>query len=430
MNNLFAIHTLGCKVNLFESNKVSNDMLASGYIQVDFNMYANIYIINTCSVTGIADSKSKNYIRRPKKINPNAIVIVMGCYAQMNSDDASKLDVDIWIGNKYKNEIINLIDEFLTSKSKIMRVENLLIEKEFENNSSQSFQNNTRAFIKIQDGCNFMCSYCIIPFARGKQRSKDLEDVIQEIKQLSQLKYKEIVLTGVNTAGYLDKDNNDFANLLMAINELKGTFRIRISSIEPFQINDQIINVVTNNQSRFCQHWHICLQSGSNRILKLMNRKYTAKQFLELISKIKQKSINSTFTTDYIVGFPTETDQDHNESITLINQIVFLKIHVFPYSKRKNTKAILLQEVDSTIKKQRIQEINALSEKGFNEVIAKFINKQVEVIFEEQDPDSPYQSGYSSEYIPVLYKINENIQNQKIILTGIKILDGKLLVGK
>ena len=428
MNNLFAIHTLGCKVNLFESNKICNDMLSNGFVKVDFNMYADIYIINTCSVTGIADLKSKNYIKRPKKINPNAIVIVMGCYAQMNSNDALDLNVDIWIGNKYKNEIINLIDEFLFSNKKINRVENLQIEKEFENNSTQIFKNNTRAFIKIQDGCNFMCSYCIIPFARGRQRSKKLKAIILEIKELLIQNYKEIVLTGVNTAGYLDKDNNDFFNLLLAISKIEGNFRIRISSIEPFQISDEIIDIITSDKLRFCQHWHICLQSGSDRILNLMNRKYTSNEFLSLINKIKEKSINSTFTTDYIVGFPTETDEDHNQSIKLLNEIGFLKIHIFPFSKRNNTKAALLKEIDSHIKKQRVQEINEINDKNFHRIVTKFIDKKLEIIFEERDNNSLYQTGYSNEYIPVLYKVSKDVQNQKLILIGNKILNGKLLV--
>ena len=329
MNNVissFAIHTLGCKVNLYESNLIRNDLLSQGFNEVDFNGYSDLYIINTCSVTSTADSKSRNIISRAKRNNPNSIVIVMGCFSQVSKEECAKLNVDIVIGNKYKNDVLSLIDEFLKNKKQVVKVDNLLIEKEFEESSISSFKSNTRAFIKIQDGCNYMCSYCIIPFSRGRQRSKPLEKIINEIKNLISENYKEIVLTGVNTAGYLDKQGNNFYSLLKEINNIKGNFRIRISSIEPFQISDEIIDLVSTNKNRFCQHWHLCLQSASDNVLEKMNRKYTFEEFLNIINKIKSRSEYATFTTDYIVGFPLETEDDHIKSLNNIQKILFLDI--------------------------------------------------------------------------------------------------------
>lgn len=250
-SNTFAIYTLGCKVNIFESNSMRNQLLINGYIEKPFDSFSDIYIINTCTVTEKADKKSINIIKRARKYNPNSIVIASGCYTQMNSDIGEKYNIDILIGNKYKNNVHELITEFENKRERINKIENLFLNQKFEKNEDINFTNQTRAFIKIQDGCNFMCSYCIIPFSRGRQRSKDLNILLKEIKELKK-NYKEIVITGVNTAGYDDGKHN-FENLLNEINKIKGNFRIRISSVEPFQINDEIIDIVTGNTERFCQ---------------------------------------------------------------------------------------------------------------------------------------------------------------------------------
>ncbi len=412
MNNLhsFAIYTLGCKVNLYESNTVRNQLLAEGLIEVPFTQKADIYIINTCSVTSRADSKSKNIINRPKRINPNAIVIVMGCYSQTSVQECQNLNIDILIGNKYKNNIIELINEFNSKKQQLVKVENLMVEKEFEETKISSFKENTRAFIKIQDGCNFMCSYCIIPFSRGRQRSKSLDSIIKEINDLVDCGYKEVVLTGVNTAGYLDNDNNDFYSLLKAINNIKKDFRVRISSIEPFQISDEIINLITSNQDKFCQHWHLCLQSASDNVLDKMNRKYSFDEFLAIVNKIKAKSIDSTFTTDYIVGFPTESEQDHLQSIENIKKINFLDMHVFPYSCRKGTAASQLKQIDSKVMNKRFDEVESVRKEMQNQVLNSFINKELDVLFETEQ--NGYWQGHSSQFIKVLVKSNENLKNK------------------
>ncbi len=429
MNNLssFAIYTLGCKVNLYESNTVRNQLLAEGLIEVPFTQKADIYIINTCSVTSRADSKSKNIINRPKRLNPNAIVIVMGCYSQTSAEECKNLNVDIVIGNKHKNNIVDLIKEFNTKKQKLVRVENLMIEKEFEETKISSFKENTRAFIKIQDGCNFMCSYCIIPFSRGKQRSKSIQSIIDEINDLVDSGYKEIVLTGVNTAGYLDNEGNNFYQLLKLINDIQKDFRVRISSIEPFQISDDIIDLVTTNKNRFCQHWHLCLQSASDNVLDKMNRKYSFDEFLSIVNKIKSKSPDSTFTTDYIVGFPTESDADHLQSIENIKKINFFDMHVFPYSSRKGTAASQLKKIEPQIMNKRFDEVEIARKEMQDNVLKSFINKELDVLFETEQ--NGYWQGHSSQYIKVLVKSKDNLKNK---LLKVKINSKRLdfLVGE
>lgn len=252
--NTFAIHTLGCKVNLFESNVIRNDLILNGLVEVPFDSKADIYIINTCTVTNKADTKSKFYIRKASRTNKDAIVVVAGCMSQINPNLMKELKIDIQIGNKYKNSVYDLLCNYKKNKEKILKIENLLREKMFESTEKISFKENSRAFVKIQDGCNFMCSYCIIPFSRGKQRSNDLNKILDEINYLVDDGFKEIVLTGVNTAGYFDKDKNNFFKLLYEINKINKDFRIRISSVEPFQITDDIIELVAGNPNRFCQH--------------------------------------------------------------------------------------------------------------------------------------------------------------------------------
>lgn len=411
MINNFCIYTLGCKVNMYESNIIRNELLSLGYLEVEFNQKSDLYIINTCSVTNVADNKSIYYIKKAKKINPNAILIVMGCFSQMNPHLQKELNIDILLGNKYKTDIVKILDEFFEKKEKINKIKNLFLENKFEESSISSFSTNTRAFIKIQDGCNFMCSYCIIPFSRGKQRSKEPNAIIKEIKNLVKKDYKEIVLTGVNIAGYQFNDIN-FYNLLCMINDIKGNFRIRISSVEPFQITDDIIDLITENKERFCQQWHICLQSGSDNVLKTMNRKYTTKEFKLLLDKIKNKSPATTFTTDYISCFPTETSDDFINSINFLKEINFLKIHLFPFSKRKNTYAYNLTEINSQEKKERMKQLNIVERDSAIKVLDQYIGLTLRVLFEKKEDDSKYQYGYSDEYIRVGVESDKNLENK------------------
>lgn len=406
----FSIMTLGCKVNSYESNIIQNDLLSYGLIKVPFGEPSDITIINTCSVTNTADAKSRNFINRVNKTNPDSIVLVCGCYSQVASNDLKKdFGIDILIGNKYKNNVIELINEYFNNHKQVVKIDNLLLEKEFENNQVEVYKDKTRAFVKIQDGCNYMCSYCIIPFTRGRQRSKNFTFLINEITTLVSNGYKEIVLTGVNTAGY-NYETKNFYDLLLAINNLAGDFRVRISSLEPFQINDDIIKLIATNPSRFAPHWHICLQSGSDSVLQAMNRKYTTNEFLTLVQKIYSLNPETAISTDYICGFPTETDLDHQDSIEFVKQVGFLKLHVFPYSPRKFTPAAKLQQVHDANKTVRVNEMLKISEQLTNQFIKKFIDKDVWVLFEKYEHQ--INSGYSGQYFIVNVQSNINYNNQ------------------
>lgn len=406
----FSIMTLGCKVNSYESNIIQNDLLSYGLIKVPFGEPSDITIINTCSVTNTADAKSRNFINRVNKTNPDSIVLVCGCYSQVASNDLKKdFGIDILIGNKYKNNVIELINEYFNNHKQVVKIDNLLLEKEFENNQVEVYKDKTRAFVKIQDGCNYMCSYCIIPFTRGRQRSKNFTFLINEITTLVSNGYKEIVLTGVNTAGY-NYETKNFYDLLLAINNLAGDFRVRISSLEPFQINDDIIKLIATNPSRFAPHWHICLQSGSDSVLQAMNRKYTTNEFLTLVQKIYSLNPQTAISTDYICGFPTETDHDHQDSIEFVKQVGFLKLHVFPYSPRKFTPAAKLHQVHDANKTVRVNEMLKISEQLTNQFIKKFIDKDVWVLFEKYEHQ--INSGYSGQYFIVNVQSNTNYNNQ------------------
>lgn len=406
----FSIMTLGCKVNSYESNIIQNDLLSYGLIKVPFGEPSDITIINTCSVTNTADAKSRNFINRVNKTNPDSIVLVCGCYSQVASNDLKKdFGIDILIGNKYKNNVIELINEYFNNHKQVVKIDNLLLEKEFENNQVEVYKDKTRAFVKIQDGCNYMCSYCIIPFTRGRQRSKNFTFLINEITTLVSNGYKEIVLTGVNTAGY-NYETKNFYDLLLAINNLAGDFRVRISSLEPFQINDDIIKLIATNPSRFAPHWHICLQSGSDSVLQAMNRKYTTNEFLTLVQKIYSLNPQTAISTDYICGFPTETDHDHQDSIEFVKQVGFLKLHVFPYSPRKFTPAAKLHQVHDANKTVRVNEMLKISEQLTNQFIKKFIDKDVWVLFEKYEHQ--INSGYSGQYFIVNVQSNINYNNQ------------------
>lgn len=399
----------------------------NGLVQVDFTQVADIYIINTCTVTNTADAKSRNIINRAKKTNPKAIIIAAGCYIQTANDtEINKLGIDIIIGNKYKSDIYDLIHEFVNNNKPINKKENLMLEKKFEETSSSSFENRTRAFIKIQDGCNFMCSYCTIPFARGRQRSSNYQNIINQIIEFVKRGFKEIVLTGVNTAGY-QYDDIDFLGLLKKINDIPGKFRIRISSVEPFQISDEIIELIMTNPNRFCNHWHLCLQSGDDQILQAMNRKYTTSQFKILLDKIRSYNEDCFISTDLIVGFPTETLTAHNNSMRFIVNAPINYCHIFTYSKRKQTAASKLLDINGKIKHQRFLEADKLNKINFKNYLNRLIGKELEVIFETYQ--NGIYEGKSSEYAKVLLKSDEtNLLNEFVKVKVVKQINFALIV--
>lgn len=411
----FAIHTFGCKVNIYESEYVTNLLQTSGYEMVDFSKEADIYIINTCSVTNEADKKDRKLIHTTRKNHPDKILIVMGCYSQLNKD---LIDADIVLGNKYKSAIISLIKEYIETKTKIVKVEDIT-KTNFEDMYINRFMAHTRAFVKIQDGCNAFCAYCAIPYARGGIRSKDMQTAISEVTNLVNNGYKEIVLTGIHTGRYgIDLDTN-LESLLKELIKIKGILRIRLSSIEINEITPGIINLIKTSDV-MAKHLHIPLQSGSEEILKSMNRHYTKEYFIEKVSSIRKEIPDISITTDLIVGFPGETEENHQETIDTLNKIKFTKIHTFPYSKRNGTKAASMPcQVDGNTKKCRVKEVLNLSDKFEEEFYKSKISNTYSGIIETRKDGT--KVVITTNYIPVVVETTR--KNNEIVNVTITHVD-------
>ena len=417
-----AIHTLGCKVNIYESEYITNILKENGYQIVDFDSKADIYIINTCTVTNTSDKKSEKMIKRARKQNKDAIIIAMGCHAQIKGDN---IDADIIIGNKDKSKIISLIEEYQENKNKIKRIYNL-DNVSFEDMYISSFNSHTRAFVKIQDGCDAFCSYCIIPYARGPIRSKDPKTVIKEITSLVENGYKEIILTGIHTGKYGKDINYTFEQLLKDIIKIKNLYRIRISSIEINELTDPILNLIKDNQV-IAKHLHIPLQSGSDKILKLMDRTYDLKFYKDRIEKIRKMIKDVSITTDLIVGFPNEDEKDMEDTLKFLKEIKFTKIHTFPYSKREGTKAASMEnQIDETIKRKRVKTVLELSDQLEQDFYQSKLNETEEVIIEQTKDGKSY--GYTSNYIKV--EINSPLRPNEVISVKINKVNNKKVTGK
>lgn len=417
-----AIHTLGCKVNIYESEYIINILKENGYQIVDFDSKADIYIINTCTVTNTSDKKSEKMIKRARKQNKDAIIIAMGCHAQIKGDN---IDADIIIGNKDKSKIISLIEEYQENKNKIKRIYNL-DNISFEDMYISSFNSHTRAFVKIQDGCDAFCSYCIIPYARGPIRSKDPKTVIKEITSLVENGYKEIILTGIHTGKYGKDINYTFEQLLKDIIKIKNLYRIRISSIEINELTDPILNLIKDNKI-IAKHLHIPLQSGSDKILKLMDRKYDLKFYKDRIEKIRKMIKDISITTDLIVGFPNENEKDMEDTLKFLKEIKFTKIHTFPYSKREGTKAASMEnQIDETIKRKRVKTVLELSDQLEQDFYQSKLNETEEVIIEQTKDGKSY--GYTSNYIKV--EINSPLKPNEVISVKINKVNNKKVTGK
>ena len=415
-----AIHSLGCKVNIYESEYVISLLKKNNYQIVDFSSFSDIYIINTCSVTNESDRKSRKAISQARKNNPNAIIIVMGCYSQLKADE---IPADIIIGNKDKSKIIELINEYQAKKEKVKKIYDLK-HTTFENMEIDKFINHTRAFVKIQDGCNAFCSYCIIPYTREKIRSKNKEDVINEIKKLVDNGYQEIVLTGIHTGKYGIDLNTNLETLLKELVKIKGLYRLRLSSIEINEITEGIIKLIKENNI-MAKHLHIPLQSGSDKILKLMNRHYDTKYFYEKIKKIRDEIPDISITTDLIVGFPYETEECFAETIDLLKKIKFSHIHTFPYSKRDGTKASLMPQIDGNIKKKRVKEVLEISNYYESEFYKQSINKIYDGVSEVKEDKTII---HTTNFIPVI--IPNKISNNKIVNIKITKVDNLKVYGK
>ena len=420
----FYIYNLGCKVNTYESNIMKENLESNGFI-AGSDTDSDIYIINTCTVTNTSDNKSMKLIRRVKRLYPDKIIIACGCMTQVNSLYLKDLDVSIILGNKGKSKISDYIKRYINDKKQIVDITDFK-DDEFEDMCLNNFDK-TRAFVKIEDGCENFCSYCIIPYARGKVRSKDPDLVIKEVENLIKEGHKEIVLTGIHTGHYGADINYKFSDLLKRLVKIDGLLRIRISSIEITELTNEVLDVFKGNPN-LVSHIHIPLQSGSDEILRLMNRKYDKQYFIDKINEIRKIRDDISITTDVIVGFPGETLELFNETLDTINKIKFSKIHVFPFSLRKNTKAEELpNHVDDVTKKERVKVLVELSYKLENEYMSKFINKEVEVLPEVYKDG--YLIGHTGNYLNVKTKGDISDLNN-LIKVKITSLDYPHLIGK
>lgn len=399
----FNIVTFGCKVNQYESNMMKERMLSSNFFYVENISEANIIIVNTCSVTNVADKKCLKMIRRIKREYPNSILVVAGCSSQNKQEIYENLDIDILIGNKDKSKIDILLKEYIKNHKRYVKFYNDR-KLDFEDMLISDY-NHIRAFIKIEDGCDNFCSYCIIPYVRGSVRSKNFETVIKEAKLLTQKGHKEIVLTGIHTGHYMDNDY-DLTDLINELSKIEDLLRIRISSIEITELNDKFLNMLSTNK-KVCDHLHIPLQAGSDEILKKMNRKYDLKYYEEKIKKIRMIRPDISITTDIIVGFPYETDKLFNETLEFSRKMNFSKIHVFPYSIRLGTSAANMpNQVDESIKKERVKKLMDLSEIMEKEYYNKFVGKELDILVEECDNN--VSIGHSSNYLMI--RLNEKLE--------------------
>ena len=396
----FYIYTLGCKVNTYESSVMKDNLINNGFIESD-EENADIYIINTCTVTNTSDNKSLKVVRQYLRNHPDKIIVVVGCMAQVSSNLLDDLDVSIVLGNVGKSKIVDYINLYLKDKKKKVDIKDVMNTK-FEDMCLNNF-NKTRAFVKIEDGCENFCSYCIIPYSRGRVRSKDKDTVIKEITNLVNSGHKEIVLTGIHTGHYgSDLDNYSFSKLLKEIENIEGLKRLRISSIEITELDDEFLDLLKNSK-KLVDHMHISLQSGSDEILKSMNRKYDKEYFINEINKIRSIRPDMSITTDVIVGFPGETEELFNETIDTINKIRFSKLHVFPFSLRKGTKAEELpNHIDDVTKKERVKKLMEISRKLEIEYFNKFIGREV-VFLPEMYKDGNI-SGHTGNYLLVKTK--------------------------
>ena len=420
----FYIYTLGCKVNTYESGVIHDMLINDNYVEGTEDD-SDIYIINTCTVTNTSDNKSLKVVRRCLRNNPNAIIVVMGCMVQATPDILDGLNVSIIIGNKYKSELPSLIEEYRKTKLPIKKIEDIRNTK-FEEMKLNNFDR-TRAFVKIEDGCNNFCSYCIIPFARGGVRSRDVIEVINEVKLLVSKGHKEIVLTGIHTGHYGADINYSFSKLLKDLIKIDGLERIRISSIEITELDNEFMEVLKSSK-KIVDHIHIPLQSGSNEILKLMNRKYDKEYFINKINEIRAIRPDISITTDVIVGFPSETDELFEETIDTIKKVNFSKIHVFPFSLRHGTKAEHIpNHIDEVTKKERCHKLIDLSKKLEIEYFNKFINTK-QIFIPEVYKDG-YLIGHTGNYLLVKYKGCQELKNQDVEVT-IKKVEYPYVIGE
>lgn len=421
-----ALHNLGCKVNAYETEAMQELLEQAGYEIVPFKEGADIYIINTCTVTNMADRKSRQMLHRARKMNPDAIIVAAGCYVQ-TKDEEEKLDecIDIVIGNNRKKDIVEILEEYEGKKQTVQKdVIDINHTKEYEELHLSKTAEHTRAYLKVQDGCNQFCTYCIIPYARGRVRSRRKEDVVEEVKNLVKNGYQEVVLTGIHLSSYgVDfEETEDLLSLILAVHEVEGLKRIRLGSLEPRIITEKFVQTISGLE-KMCPHFHLSLQSGCNATLKRMNRKYTAEEYYEKCELLRKYFEHPALTTDVIVGFPGETEEEFQQSMSFVDKVNFYETHIFKYSKREGTKAAVMpDQVPEQVKTVRSNQLLALNEKKQKEFEQYYLGKSVEVLMEEEiEKEGKYfQTGHTKEYIRIAVESEKNWQNK---LVNVKIDD-------
>lgn len=411
-----AFCSLGCKVNQYETNAMAQKFIEHGYEVVEFDEYADVYIVNTCTVTNVADRKSRQMLRRAKEINKDATLVACGCYAQVAKDELKKIpEIDLIIGNNEKNDIIQIVENHVSQKGAEDLVSDVMYKLDYVELGTTTYTEKTRAVIKVQDGCDRFCSYCLIPYARGHIRSRKIENVIEEIKKVVEEGINEVVITGIHIASYgrdFKGENIGLIDLLEEINKIQGLHRIRLGSIEPTIITDEFVERLSK-LDKICDHFHLSLQSGCTETLKRMNRRYTTEEFKAVTKRLRAKFPNAALTTDIIVGFPGETDEEFNTTYEFLKEIAFYKMHIFKYSQRKGTKAAVMpNQVDGKIKEERSKKLIELSNENEYNYNKKYIGKQVEVLFEEREGE--YLKGHTTNYIVVKHKTDKNDLINKI----------------
>lgn len=395
---------------------MAQKFIEHGYEVVEFDEYADVYIVNTCTVTNVADRKSRQMLRRAKEINKDATLVACGCYAQVAKDELKKIpEIDLIIGNNEKNDIIQIVENHIAQKGAEDLVSDVMYKLDYVELGTTTYTEKTRAVIKVQDGCDRFCSYCLIPYARGHIRSRKIENVIEEIKKVVEEGINEVVITGIHIASYgrdFKGENIGLIDLLEEINKIQGLHRIRLGSIEPTIITDEFVERLSK-LDKICDHFHLSLQSGCTETLKRMNRRYTTEEFKAVTKRLRAKFPNAALTTDIIVGFPGETDDEFNTTYEFLKDIAFYKMHIFKYSQRKGTKAAVMpNQVDGKIKEERSKKLIELSNENEYNYNKKYIGKQVEVLFEEREGE--YLKGHTTNYIVVKHKTDKDDLINKI----------------
>ena len=426
MSKVVRFVTLGCKVNQYETNAMAQKFLEKGYQIIEEitpeneDIKPDICIINTCTVTNMSDRKSRQMLRRLKEKNPETIVVAVGCYAQVAKEELAKIpEIDLVLGNNEKVEVVKHVEEYINNNINNVELDDVMYSKEFSDFGDVTYTEKTRAVIKIQDGCDRFCSYCIIPYARGRVRSRKPESIISEITQIASKGIKEVVITGIHIASYgkdfaMSKDsklaNYRLIDLLEEINEIQGIQRIRLGSIEPLLITEEFVERLKKLE-KICHHFHLSLQSGCDETLKRMNRRYTTEQFKEIVRLLRNAYKDVNLTTDIIVGFPGETDEEFNKTYQFLKKIKFYKMHVFKYSPRKGTKAAVMpNQISGDIKEKRSRELLELSNENELEYNQKYIGKEMEVLFEEEK--EKIYKGHTQNYILVYCQTDKKIDNK------------------